>query len=190
MRMPAPASSMRGPSSSRRFTRNFARSRTALCAVVARSSPSARRPCCTRPISRSPARERVEFPDRARFMAYASRAMRRLIIDFVRERRALKRGAEFEITVDADARPPEPAVDARELERISEALDALAASMPRWRSWSTSILLRLLVRRDRRDARASPSARCSATGTRRACSCTTHCGSREGPIRQGALGAR
>ena len=44
------------------------------------------------------ARDALGFPDRARFMAYASRAMRRLVIDFVRERRALKRGAGFEIT--------------------------------------------------------------------------------------------
>ncbi len=44
------------------------------------------------------ARDALQFPDRVRFMAYASRAMRRLVIDFVRERRALKRGAAFEIT--------------------------------------------------------------------------------------------
>ena len=38
------------------------------------------------------------FPDRARFMAYASRVMRGLIIDYVRQRRVLKRGGQFEIT--------------------------------------------------------------------------------------------
>jgi DNA-directed RNA polymerase specialized sigma24 family protein len=38
------------------------------------------------------------FPDRNRFMGYASRVMRGLIIDFTRERRAQKRGAQFEIT--------------------------------------------------------------------------------------------
>ena len=32
------------------------------------------------------------FPDRARFMAYAARVMRGLIIDYVRSRRARKRG--------------------------------------------------------------------------------------------------
>jgi RNA polymerase sigma factor (TIGR02999 family) len=40
----------------------------------------------------------VSFPDRARFMAYAARVMRGLIIDHARNRRAQKRGAQFEIT--------------------------------------------------------------------------------------------
>lgn len=70
-------------------------------------------------------RAALEFPDRARFMAYASRAMRRLVIDFVRERHALKRGAAFELTA-MPTEAPEYAVDARELERISEALDELS----------------------------------------------------------------
>jgi len=71
------------------------------------------------------ARDALEFPDRARFMAYASRAMRRLVIDFVRERQALKRGAEFEITsmpTEAGASAP----DEVELQRLSDALDELA----------------------------------------------------------------
>src|SRR5262245_57563621 len=70
-------------------------------------------------------RDALQFPDRARFMAYASRAMRRLVIDFVRERHALKRGAAFEIT----SMPTEGAdcsVDELELKRISDALDELA----------------------------------------------------------------
>src|SRR5262245_10826567 len=70
------------------------------------------------------ARDEVEFPDRARFMAYASRAMRRLVIDFVRERHALKRGSAFEIT-SMPTEAPEGVVDELELERISEALDEL-----------------------------------------------------------------
>ena len=40
----------------------------------------------------------AEFPDRARFFAYAARAMRGLIIDYVRERHAIKRGGEFHLT--------------------------------------------------------------------------------------------
>jgi RNA polymerase sigma factor (TIGR02999 family) len=70
-------------------------------------------------------RDALAFPDRVRFMAYASRAMRRLVIDFVRERRALKRGAGFEIT----SMPTEVgalADDSLELQRISDALDELA----------------------------------------------------------------
>ena len=72
------------------------------------------------------ARDALQFPDEARFMAYASRAMRRLVIDFVRERQALKRGSAFEIT----SMPTEAgghAVDELELKRISDALDELAS---------------------------------------------------------------
>jgi len=71
------------------------------------------------------ARDVLEFPDRARFMAYASRAMRRLVIDFVRERHALKRGAEFEIT-SMPTEASECAPDEVELQRLSDALDELA----------------------------------------------------------------
>jgi len=70
------------------------------------------------------ARDALEFPDRARFMAYASRAMRRLVIDFVRERHALKRGSAFEIT-SMPTEGAESPVDEVELERMSEALDEL-----------------------------------------------------------------
>src|SRR4051812_39270200 len=44
------------------------------------------------------AREGTAFPDRARFMGYACRVMRGLIIDYARRRQAQKRGGEFEIT--------------------------------------------------------------------------------------------
>jgi RNA polymerase sigma factor (TIGR02999 family) len=70
-------------------------------------------------------REALQFPDRARFMAYASRAMRRLVIDFVRERQALKRGAAFEIT-SMPTEGAECAAEELELKRISDALDELA----------------------------------------------------------------
>jgi RNA polymerase sigma factor (TIGR02999 family) len=75
------------------------------------------------------ARDSVQFPDRVRFMAYASRAMRRLVIDFVRERRALKRGAAFEITA-MPTESGEPVVDASELQKISDGLDELAGVDP------------------------------------------------------------
>jgi RNA polymerase sigma factor (TIGR02999 family) len=68
------------------------------------------------------------FPDRERFMGYAARVMRGLIIDFVRERRALKRGAAYEIT----ELPAEVASgEERELTRLSDALDELATRDPR-----------------------------------------------------------
>lgn len=76
-------------------------------------------------------RDGVEFPDRARFLAYASRAMRGLVIDYVRARRAQKRGSQFEITLVGDQTlPSEAGVDAEELTRLSEALDELAALNP------------------------------------------------------------
>jgi RNA polymerase sigma factor (TIGR02999 family) len=68
------------------------------------------------------------FPDRARFMAYAARVMRGLIIDYARGRRAQKRGGGFEITsLEGDLGDPG---DERELSQIGAALDELAAIEP------------------------------------------------------------
>jgi RNA polymerase sigma factor (TIGR02999 family) len=69
-------------------------------------------------------RNGISFPDRARFMAYAGRVMRGLIIDHARRRQAQKRGGQFEIT-SAETDCAEPAIDT-ELSLISDALDALA----------------------------------------------------------------
>jgi len=69
------------------------------------------------------------FPDRARFFTYAARAMRGLIIDFVRERRALKRGAEFHLT-SLDTETSENLVKVDELLPLTDALDGLAAVDP------------------------------------------------------------
>ena len=69
------------------------------------------------------------FPDRARFFAYAARAMRGLIIDYVRERQALKRGGEFHLTSlntqIADAVP-----QTQDLAPLADALDELALAEP------------------------------------------------------------
>lgn len=71
-------------------------------------------------------REGVSFPDEARFMGYAARVMRGVIIDHARSRHAQKRGGLFEITsLVSDMESP---ADDRELTRISEALDDLAKS--------------------------------------------------------------
>lgn len=70
------------------------------------------------------AKDGVVFPDRARFMAYASRVMRGLIIDHARNRGAQKRGGQFHITSTGSAL--EQPADDRELMRIGEALDELA----------------------------------------------------------------
>ena len=53
-------------------------------------------------------REGIVFPDRARFMSYAARVMRGLIIDHARRRHAMKRGGMFEIasTATVSIAPP------------------------------------------------------------------------------------
>jgi RNA polymerase sigma factor (TIGR02999 family) len=67
------------------------------------------------------------FPDRARFMAYASRVMRGLIIGYVRNRQALKRGGGFELTT-IDEGVAAAAPNGHGLQRLSDALDELAAA--------------------------------------------------------------
>jgi len=73
-------------------------------------------------------REGLRFPDRARFLAYASRAMRGLVIDYARRRQAQQRGGAFQLTgLPTDL--PNP-VDAGELTRLGDAIDALAGYAP------------------------------------------------------------
>lgn len=70
------------------------------------------------------------FPDRARFLAYASRAMRGLLIDYLRSRQAQKRGGGFEIT-SLPTELPAGADAGAELDGIGEALNLLAEIEPR-----------------------------------------------------------
>jgi RNA polymerase sigma factor (TIGR02999 family) len=74
-------------------------------------------------------RDGTAFPDRARFIAYASRAMRGLVIDFVRERQAQKRGGSFQITRLETAGELGPS-QAEDLRRVSDALDELGTTDP------------------------------------------------------------
>jgi RNA polymerase sigma factor (TIGR02999 family) len=67
----------------------------------------------------------AEFPDQARFFGYASRAMRGLMIDFARRRRARKRGRDVEITLVDDAAPAPDDDASGELEALGDALDEL-----------------------------------------------------------------
>jgi RNA polymerase sigma factor (TIGR02999 family) len=70
-------------------------------------------------------RNELSFPDRARFIGYAARVMRGLIIDHVRNRSAMKRGGHFEI-VAADTEIANTLfADEQELTDISAALDEL-----------------------------------------------------------------
>lgn len=74
-------------------------------------------------------RESLAFPDRSRFLAYASRAMRGLIIDYVRNRGALKRGGDVTFTeYDASRIAADDA--ARDLEALDVALQELAVLEP------------------------------------------------------------
>jgi len=76
-------------------------------------------------------RPSLGFPDRSRFLGYAARAMRGIVIDYARRSRALKRGGgAFEITLTSVAVSPELATDAAELSRLSDALDELGALEP------------------------------------------------------------
>jgi RNA polymerase sigma factor (TIGR02999 family) len=71
----------------------------------------------------------AEFPDRARFLAYACRAMRGLVIDYIRSRSAQKRGGEFEFTALPTVLP-EGVKEVQEFEQLGEAMEALGALEP------------------------------------------------------------
>jgi RNA polymerase sigma factor (TIGR02999 family) len=79
------------------------------------------------------ARDSVAFPDQARFLGYAARAMRGIVIDYARRGLAQKRGGGvFELTLThslagAPATGPNGVV---ELEQLSHALDSLALLEP------------------------------------------------------------
>jgi len=70
-------------------------------------------------------RDAVAFPDRARFLVYASRAMRGLIIDYARKRQAHKRGGHFEIT-SLPTHPQALPNEDLQLEKLNDALESLA----------------------------------------------------------------
>jgi RNA polymerase sigma factor (TIGR02999 family) len=62
-------------------------------------------------------------------MAYAARAMRGLVIDYARSRRAQKRGAGFELT-SLPTEIPESVGDAAQLELLGDAVQELAKVDP------------------------------------------------------------
>jgi RNA polymerase sigma factor (TIGR02999 family) len=75
------------------------------------------------------ARNSAAFPDRNRFLGYAARAMRGLIIDYVRTRGAVKRGGDVILTPlgEQGTTAREGAAD---LEQIASALDDLSKLDP------------------------------------------------------------
>ena len=74
-------------------------------------------------------RDALSFPDRNRFLGYASRAMRAVVIDYVRHHGAQERGGDLAFTTLSDQH-----VDARHqtvnLERLDTALNELATFDP------------------------------------------------------------
>jgi RNA polymerase sigma factor (TIGR02999 family) len=72
-------------------------------------------------------REVGDFPDEARFLAYAARAMRGVVIDRVRADRAAKRGGGVRMTT-LDAESAEAVSDPEELLAVHDALEALEAA--------------------------------------------------------------
>jgi len=74
-------------------------------------------------------REALSFEDPARFLAYASRAMRGLVIDRVRARHSQKRGGKFVIT-SLDTEHAEQIANPEALQEIGDALDELATLEP------------------------------------------------------------
>lgn len=73
--------------------------------------------------------EGTNFIDHARFMGYAARVMRGLIIDDVRRRHSEKRGGLFHITA-LDTRHGEKIASPESLLQINDALDELAGVEP------------------------------------------------------------
>ncbi|MEO8029976.1 MAG: ECF-type sigma factor [Gemmatimonadota bacterium] len=76
-------------------------------------------------------RTKAQFPDRPRFLGYASRAMRGLIIDYARRRKATKRGGEFQLLPLEEERAQEQASEGTDLEELGDAIDQLATVDPR-----------------------------------------------------------
>jgi len=74
-------------------------------------------------------RDGLVFNDKTHFLAYAARAMRGLVIDHVRSRHAIKRGAGLDITSFSTA-VAEQCAEPEGLQTLSDALDALAQDEP------------------------------------------------------------
>ena len=122
-------------------------------------------------------REGVRFASRGHFLGYAARAMRGLTIDYVRRRRAKKRGGEFHITWTGN----EGASDDSRPSRSSGSSDSARCSTgsPRARrtspNWWTSTSFAASPSPSWRSCKGYPTARSADTGGTRACSCTGPC---------------
>jgi RNA polymerase sigma factor (TIGR02999 family) len=72
--------------------------------------------------------ERVDWQDRAHFLAMASRTMRRVLIDYANQRNAAKRGgARQQLTLDEEVAAPEVDLDSvLELDGVLSRLEAIS----------------------------------------------------------------
>jgi RNA polymerase sigma factor (TIGR02999 family) len=77
-------------------------------------------------------REALAFADRNQFMCYAARAMRGLIIDYLRSRHAMKRGGDLVMASLPEELPWVLADDigAKRIEELNQALETLASVDP------------------------------------------------------------
>ena len=117
-------------------------------------------------------RERAAFPDRSRFMAYAARVMRGLIIDYARSRHAQKRGGSSRsrrLTRTWPKRCPTPPSSRGSATRWTSS----PRSTRGWRRWWTSSSSAGSRLAKSPPCRACRSGRSSATGRRRASTCTS-----------------
>jgi RNA polymerase sigma factor (TIGR02999 family) len=71
----------------------------------------------------------VAFPDRLQFLAYASRTLRSIIVDVVREQRALRRGGGADI-ITLDTASDEGIAPTVDVETVNDALNDLAKLDP------------------------------------------------------------
>jgi RNA polymerase sigma factor (TIGR02999 family) len=76
-------------------------------------------------------RSELRFEDRARFFAYASRAMRALAVDFSRRRMAKKRGRALTVTFDEHETADGPVDPEASLSDVSDVLEELATLDPK-----------------------------------------------------------
>jgi RNA polymerase sigma factor (TIGR02999 family) len=74
-------------------------------------------------------RHALAFPDRARFLAYAARAMRTVVIDRARAGAARKRGGDLDFT-SLDTQAAEAVAEPASLSEIGSALEELAVLEP------------------------------------------------------------
>jgi RNA polymerase sigma factor (TIGR02999 family) len=73
---------------------------------------------------------RLAATDREHFLAYSARVMRSIIVDFVRMRRAGRRGGgQIDLTLETGVGPPDAGEE--EIVRVNDALEELAQAEPR-----------------------------------------------------------